>query len=479
LARLREELLRRQREASEAGKEAAGAAHAAADGSAGDFFAPGNIFSVVLTSAILWLQFGFFRREWQTIDQKYRSLGATHSSAGLRPAPDFSWGEIVQYRLDLFYAKEPFAKGYIILNGAFIVVLLGAILLSVVQGENLGTALWESWTFVADPGTQVQVGGDKPSLRPLAIALTLAGLVTFALLVGLITESVSEQVDNFKKGISKVLDQDHVLMLGWTAKSLAIIEQLAFANKSQGGATIVVLANAAKEDMENELRSAALDAQHNPLRLHNSKVIFRGGDPLLENELVKVGITRCRTAIALSRDDLESEEADGLMLRQVCVYVCVWLMFCKCVANVFLMVLCSGRYVCMCVLLICCICCYCVANGLMLRQALSISGALGNVRAQTMPVVMELMDIDSFNIVNLVNLNSEIVVTHDIVGQIMVSCSRQPGLAFLLEKLASFENSEFYFKAWPQLYGQCFSDLVCAFDDAIVLGIKREDGAKF
>jgi ion channel POLLUX/CASTOR len=135
--------------------------------------------------------------------------------------------------------------------------------------------------------------------------------------------------------------------------------------------------------------------------------------------------------------------------------------------------------VCVCAANLLLICCYCIANGLVLRQALSISGALGNVRAQTMPVVIELMDIDSFNIVNLVNLNSEIVVTHDIVGQIMVSCSRQPGLAFLLEKLSSFENSEFYFKAWPQLYGQRFSDLVCAFDDAIVLGIKREDGNFF
>ena len=68
----------------------------------------------------------------------------------------------------------------------------------------------------------------------------------------------------------------------------------------------------------------------------------------------------------------------------------------------------------------------------MLRQALSISGALGNVRAQTTPVVMELMDIDSFNILNLVKLNSEIVVTHDIIGQIMVSCSRQVCVANVL-----------------------------------------------
>jgi hypothetical protein len=56
----------------------------------------------------------------------------------------------------------------------------------------------------------------------------------------------------------QVLDRDHILMVGWTDKSLSIIEQLAFANESEGGTTIVVLADTAKEDMENELRSATL-----------------------------------------------------------------------------------------------------------------------------------------------------------------------------------------------------------------------------
>ena len=417
VARLREDLERVERQsAGGKGKEASKTApDGPVEGSMGDIFAPGNIFAVMLSSVILYLQFKFFRREWQTIDRQYRSTEAKQ---------DFSWGEIVQYRLDLFVSKDPLAKAYIILNGAFLVILLGALLLSVAEGENLGTALWESWTFVADPGTQAQFGEDKPALRPAALGITVAGLITFALLVGLITESVTEQVDNFKKGISKVLDRDHIVMLGWTDKSMAIIEQLAFANESEGGTTIVVLADADKEDMENELRSATQPGVENPVRLYNSKVIFRGGDPLLESELMKVGVTRCRTLIVLSRDDLDPEQADGQMLR----------------------------------------------------QTLSISGALGQRKSKTTPVTIELQDIDNFNLVSLVNLNAEIVVTHDIIGQIMVSCSRQPGLAFLLERAVSFENSEFYFNDWPELHGEYFKELACAFDDAIVLGIKRADG---
>ena len=58
---------------------------------------------------------------------------------------------------------------------------------------------------MADPGTQAQAAEEKPGLRPLALAITVLGLVVFALMVGLVTESVTEQVDSFKKGRSKVL----------------------------------------------------------------------------------------------------------------------------------------------------------------------------------------------------------------------------------------------------------------------------------
>ena len=54
--------------------------------------------------------------------------------------------------------------------------------LAMQEHESIGSALWESWTFVADPGTQAQAAEEKPGLRPLALAITVLGLVVFALM---------------------------------------------------------------------------------------------------------------------------------------------------------------------------------------------------------------------------------------------------------------------------------------------------------
>jgi hypothetical protein len=46
----------------------------------------------------------------------------------------------------------------------------------------VANALWNSWTFVADPGTQVNA--ESTSLRAVAFGITLTGLVVFALMIG-------------------------------------------------------------------------------------------------------------------------------------------------------------------------------------------------------------------------------------------------------------------------------------------------------
>ena len=101
--------------------------------------------------------------------------------------------------------------------------------------------------------------------------LQIAGLVVFALMIGLITESVAEQVDDFKKGRSRVLERDHTLMIGWSSKSIPVLDQLALAAESEGGANIVVLTEHDKEDMEEDLKSACL-AVESPLDLRGSQV---------------------------------------------------------------------------------------------------------------------------------------------------------------------------------------------------------------
>lgn len=91
------------------------------------------------------------------------------------------------------------------------------------------------------------------------------------MMIGLITESVAEHVDDFKKGRSRVLENDHTLMIGWTSKSIPVLDQLALAAESEGGGNIVVLAEHDKEEMEEDLKNACR-AVDGPLDLRGSQV---------------------------------------------------------------------------------------------------------------------------------------------------------------------------------------------------------------
>ena len=68
-----------------------------------------------------------------------------------------------------------------------------------------------------------------------------------------------------------MLERGHVLMLGWTASSIMIIEQLALAGESEGGTAIVVLAEKSKAEMERELESAVAAGS---VRLRGSQVVW-------------------------------------------------------------------------------------------------------------------------------------------------------------------------------------------------------------
>jgi hypothetical protein len=56
------------------------------------------------------------------------------------------------------------------------------------------------------------------------------------------------------KGLSKVMESGHSLLLGWSDKTIPTIIELANANESEGGGVIVVLAEMDKQAMEEEVR---------------------------------------------------------------------------------------------------------------------------------------------------------------------------------------------------------------------------------
>ncbi|CAI7872603.1 unnamed protein product, partial [Closterium sp. NIES-54] len=290
-------------------------------------------------------------------------------------------------------------------------IALGGLALYAVGSKDrmdLGDATWRAWSYVADAGNHADSEGVGP--RIVGVSISIGGMLIFALMVGLVSEGISEKVDSLKKGKSDVIEKNHTLILGWSDKLASLLKQLAVANESMGGGVVVVMSEREKEEMESEIQKMEFN-------FRGTTVICRSGSPLVLADLKKVSVSTARALIVLA----EAENADA-------------------------------------------------ADARALRVVLSLTGVREGLRGH---IVVELSDIDNQQLVKMVGGRMvETVVAHDVIGRLMIQCARQPGLAQIWETLLGFENCEFYTKHWPELVGKTFREVLLSFPDAVPCGLR-------
>lgn len=314
----------------------------------------------------------------------------------------------IAYRVDVFFSVYPYAKLLAILFATILLIGLGGLALYAVSDGTLAESLWLSWTFVADSGNHADRVGLGP--RIVSVSISSGGMLIFAMMLGLVSDAISEKVDSWRKGKSEVIEKNHILILGWSDKLGSLLKQLAIANKSLGGGVVVVLAEKDKEEMEMDIAKLEFDFM-------GTSVICRSGSPLILADLKKVSVSKARAIIVLAADE-NADQSDAHALRVV----------------------------------------------------LSLTGVKEGLRAH---VVVEMSDLDNEPLVKLVGGDLiETVVAHDVIGRLMIQCALQPGLAQIWEDILGFENAEFYIKRWPQLDGKRFEDVLISFPDAVPCGVK-------
>ncbi|XP_037422874.1 probable ion channel POLLUX isoform X2 [Triticum dicoccoides] len=211
-------------------------------------------------------------------------------------------------------------------------------------------------------------------------------------------------------GQSEVIEVNHILILGWSNKLGSLLKQLAIANKSIGGGVVVVLAERNKEEMEMDIGKLGFDFM-------GTSVICRSGSPLILADLKKVSVSEARVIIVLAPDE-NADQSDARALRLV----------------------------------------------------LSLTGVKEGLRGH---IVVEMSDLDNEPLVKLVGGELiETVVSHDVIGRLMIQCALQPGLAQIWEDILGFENAEFCIKRWPKLDGMRFGDVLISFPNAVPCGVK-------
>ncbi|KAH8069616.1 hypothetical protein JL720_11916 [Aureococcus anophagefferens] len=118
------------------------------------------------------------------------------------------------------------------------------------------------------------------------------------------------------------------------------------------------------------------------------------------------------------------------------------------------------------------------ADARSLRVALSfVSEARHCAPASDRCIVMEMQDVDNEPLVQLVGGDHvETIVTHDLIGRLMIQSARHPGLAQVWSMLLGFDGCEFYIKHHAELDGVSFGDAFLRFDDAVPIGVIQGSG---
>lgn len=328
------------------------------------------------------------------------------------------WYKRTVYISDTYLSQAIYQSYALFVMAIILTISGGAAYAAVDPNTELIDGCWAAFTWIAAGvlGGYINSPYDIPT-RTVASCVTILGILYFSIVLGLVVEAVQAKMNALREGRSLVVEKEHTVMLGWTEKSLLFIKEIINANESEGGGVIAVLCEEGKEKMDKELAHFISKKE-----LMGTQVVFRQGTRLMASDLDKVSVATARSVVVLSDSNLEPDKADAEVLQVIL--------------------------------------------------------NLSNLKMDG-HVVAEVRDKDNEALIHLIGRgNVETVVSHDIIGRLMLMSVRQPGLAEVYGSVLGFDGDEFYTETWPELAGVPFGDVQLMMPDAIPIGVRPGgDGA--
>jgi ion channel POLLUX/CASTOR len=185
--------------------------------------------------------------------------------------------------------------------------------------ESVGEAIWWAFLHLSDSG---YLGDDSGVFRrAVAATLTVSGLVVFVgLLVAVMTQWLTQRIVQFERGVTRVPFENHVLILGWSNRTLPILRELLestdrvqqmLAERGARRLRIVILDDAVDHAMQQALRDGL-----GPL-YDARRVLLRYGSPLRTEHLERVNFAAAATVIlpAVAAEDAAQVSSDAQVIK--------------------------------------------------------------------------------------------------------------------------------------------------------------------
>ncbi|MEP0854420.1 potassium transporter TrkA [Trichocoleus sp. DQ-U1] len=327
--------------------------------------------------------------------------------------------ERVRYGFDNFMARGTVALiGGLALTSLAFIFLMG-FLVSITGVAPEGSdrlhpleAIWSVFMRTLDSGA---MGGDTGWLFRFAMLfVTFGGIFIISTLIGILSSGIDTKLEDLRKGRSRVVETDHIVILGWSLQVFTLISELTLANANRPGTCIVILSEEDKVQMEDTLSNIL--GKRSKIRL-----VCRTGSPSNITDLGMVNVQTARSIVILSSSNAHADIQ-------------------------------------------------------LIKTLLAITSIPRSV-SQPYHIVAQVQDPRSSDVVSLIGRNDiEVLLTNDLISRIVVQTCRQSGLSTVYMELLDFSGNEIYIKAEPTLQGKTYGDALLAYNDSAVLGIKHADG---
>lgn len=342
----------------------------------------------------------------------------------------------VPYRL----AFIALAIGVISLAGGIAVIMVGS------GFAGLSDASWWAFLRLTDPG---YLGDDVGTVnRIISTVLTILGYVVFlGALVAVMTQWLQSRMSLLERGLTPVARDGHVLILGWTNRTPAIVRELLLSEgrvkrflKLRGAKDLHVVVLA--EEVDSELARDLKDAVGDPW--DDEKVTLRTGTPLRSEHLSRVDAWNAAVVI------VPGSEFEGAGVSRADAYTLKTLLSLE-----------AGA----------------VDDDK--RSSGGIDALAG--RRKRPPVVAEIFDARKVGVARRAYRGPlQLVGSDAVVSRLLAQNVRHPGLSRVYNQLLTHDGGcEIYVRDGTALAGETFERLGGAFGRSILMGVVREEGGAF
>ncbi|MGK5642993.1 CASTOR/POLLUX-related putative ion channel [Streptomyces sp. URMC 126] len=295
-------------------------------------------------------------------------------------------------------------------------------------------------------GETLRLGGlvGPPSQVLLSVVLALVALLYVSALVSLITTGVSERVTALRRGRSTVLEDGHVVVLGWSEQVFTVVAELVAANANQRRAAVAVLADRDKTAMED-----ALHIKVGPTG--GTRVICRSGSTTDPAVLPRVSPHTAGAVLVLPRDGPagDAEVVKTLLALRAAARAAPGP---------------DGGVG--------------GPGGAASGPPAAEDGGGGAASGVDPWVVAAVRDARYRLAAALAAGEGGVVLeTDDITARLVVQSARRPGLSLVYQELLDFAGDEFYTVRESSLVGRTFGEALLAYPTSCAVGIVRSDGA--